>query len=76
MHETNTNQADSSTKELSEVERLRSRFFRDCGLAQRRDSLFYLCPRPFFTKRFPRNGEQRNGGGCAEGWCLINRLEL
>jgi len=41
--ERNTDPADSGKKVVPGVERFR--FF--CGLAQRRGSLFFLCPRPF-----------------------------
>jgi hypothetical protein len=52
--ERNTDPADSGKKVVPGVKRFR--FF--CGLAQRRGSLFFLCPRPLVVKRFSfsRNG--------------------
>ena len=46
--ERNTDPADSGKKVVPGVERFR--FF--CGLAQRRGSLFFLCPRPFRRSAF------------------------
>jgi hypothetical protein len=67
--ERNSDPADSGKKVLPGVERFR--LF--CGLAQRRDSLFCLCPRLFRRSAFPaiRNvsfGECQDKGECAEGF--------
>ena len=66
--ERNTDPADSVKKVVSGVERFR--FF--CGLAQRRGSLFFLCPRHFRRSAFPALrsvsfGKYRDKGECAEG---------
>jgi len=64
---TNTDQADSGKKIFSVVKRFRSRIFSGLRISATKGIPFYLCPRPFFTKRFPRNEVQRNEGECAEG---------
>ncbi len=65
---TNTDQADSGKKEFSVMKRFRSRVFSGLMISATKGIPFCMCPRFFFTKRFPRNEVEWNGGECAEGW--------